>query len=433
MQSVFIFFICLPVVIVNSLFCFWNSGCPYRHFSTKTPYNLVRGDIRDSVIKVKGCTAVSIWSLYRHGKRYPNKHSAHLMENAVAIRNHIADSFENGKCSLCAQDVDNVINWKVDHRLFKGITELTDEGYREMYSIANRLKATFPDLLTNLKENEFTFRPTADDRMEESAQAFVDGIGERLSIEQLKVNDSITPYTSCGKYGSEVKDNPKTFEESSKYQKSSEYLAMKDRIQRRAGLDIKLTDDNVTALYDLCRYTWSGIDSIASPWCTVFTSEDLQVLEYVEDLNQYYKSGYGSPMNELLGHIILADLLKSFQQVKNGNGKRITAYFSESTTIDMTLSALGLFKDKDVLRGSQRNRDRKWRSFKQSSFSANIMAVLSRCYLNGNEDYTVVFYLNEEPIKSICLEGICPWKEFEDKFKPFLDTNIDFCEFNAIR
>ncbi|CAG9785009.1 unnamed protein product [Diatraea saccharalis] len=433
MQILFLICFCLYISFVNSLFCFWNSGCPYRHFSTKTPYNLVRGDIRDSQIKVKGCKPVSIWSLYRNGKSYPDKETANHMENAVSIRNYIAESYTKGKCSLCAQDVDNLINWKMDTKLFKGINALTDEGYQEMYSIANRLKATFPDLFSHLKENEFVFRPTAAGRIEESARAFVNGIDDRLFIENVKINDTITPYTSCGKYESEVKSNPKTYEEAANYQKSSEYLAMKDRVERRTGLDFKLTDENVTALYDLCRFTWSGINGIASPWCALFTSEDLQVLEYVEDLNQYYKNGHGSPTNVLFGRIILTDLLKTFQRSKAGEGKKITTYFGQSTAIDMALSSLGLFKDKEYLRSSKRNRDRKWKSYKMSSFSANIMAVLSRCNLNGKDDYTVVFYLNEEPIKSICLEGICPWNEFEEKFKPFLDTDTSFCDFNAIR
>lgn len=54
------------------------------------------------------------------------------------------------------------------------------------------------------------------------------------------------------------------------------------------------------------------------------------------------------------------------------------------------------------------------------------------CYLfcrcgNSTDDFNVVFYYNEEPLKSICNEGVCSWKEFEDKFTPFLDTKIDFC------
>lgn len=39
---------------VDSSICFWDSGCPYKYFASETPYNVVRGDIRDSIIKIKG-------------------------------------------------------------------------------------------------------------------------------------------------------------------------------------------------------------------------------------------------------------------------------------------------------------------------------------------------------------------------------------------
>ncbi|XP_063821362.1 multiple inositol polyphosphate phosphatase 1-like [Ostrinia nubilalis] len=413
---------------VNSSVCFWNSGCPYKYFAGKTPYNSVRGDIRDSVINVKGCEAVSIWGLYKHGKSYPNNHYAAKMEGAVIIRNYLQDSQAKGTCSLCAQDVENLKNWPIDKKVFKGLNELSDEGYQEMVGLGRRLRAVFPNLLGNLEQGEYSFRPTSVDKIEDSAKAFIEGIVNK-GLELDKEKDYVmASHTTCEKYEKEVKSNSKTYEEVVKYQKSSEFLVTKDRIQRRAGLDVALTDDNVTALYDLCRYTWSEIDNKPSPWCAIFTSDDLQVLEYLEDLKTYYRSGYGTPMNKIFGNIPLTDLLKGFQEAKEAKGKKITAYFSRGTAVDMTITALGIFKDEKPLTGAKRNRDRKWRSSKLSNFGANIMAVLSKCEKEGATDYNVVFYLNEEPIKAICNEAICPWTEFEEKMKEYSDTKLDFCK-----
>lgn len=53
-------FLLLSLVIFNifnnaaSLYCYWNTGCPYKYLSSKTPYNAVRGDMRDSVVKLTG-------------------------------------------------------------------------------------------------------------------------------------------------------------------------------------------------------------------------------------------------------------------------------------------------------------------------------------------------------------------------------------------
>lgn len=115
-----------------------------------------------------------------------------------------------------------------------------------------------------------------------------------------------------------------------------------------------------------------------SPWCALFTSEDLQVLEYIEDLKHYYSDGYGTPMNKMFGYIPLADLLQNFKAIKQGKGKKITAYFGYKTTVDMTITALGMFEDEKPLMSGKRNRERKWRSSRLSNFASNIMAVLSK-------------------------------------------------------
>lgn len=152
----------------------------------------------------------------------------------------------------------------------------------------------------------------------------------------------------------------------------------KDRIQRRLGIDNELTNENITALYDLCRFTWSGLNNNISPWCALFTTGDLQVMEYIGDIKHYYKNGYGTPMNELLGQIPMADLLTKFQEAKSGNGKKIVTYFTHATMLDMVYTSLKLFKDDKPLLGSIRNHDRKWRSSKFSTFAANLIVELNR-------------------------------------------------------
>lgn len=45
----------------------------------------------------------------------------------------------------------------------------------------------------------------------------------------------------------------------------------------------------------------------------------------------------------------------------------------------------------------------------------------------GENDYNVVFYVNEEALIPICKDGVCTWQEFEKKLKPFLSASTDFC------
>ncbi|KAJ8732798.1 hypothetical protein PYW07_015397 [Mythimna separata] len=415
------------VQIVSSTFCFWNSGCPYKYFSNKTPYEFVRGDIRDSLVKLTGCEPVSIWGLIRHGHRFPGIEYAKHMKAALVIKDYIVSSYERGNCSLCAQDVENLRTWQDDKQMLDNHHQLSEEGNLESVGLGRRLRQAFPKLLAKLDKNDYQFRPAPGEWMADGVKAFVDGLYDSpLTIEPAKIDfDIISPYEKCQKY-IDLKQSSQPYAVPMKYLKSSEYLAVIDRIQRRLGIDYPLTHTNVSALYDLCRYDSSGLRNQFSPWCALFTTEDLQAFEYAADLRHYYRSGYGSPINERFGEIALADLLKSFQDSKTGEGKKITAYITHATMMDMVYTALKLFKDDEPLTAEFRNPDRKWRSSKQAIFSSNLMAVLNKCN-GGTDDYNVVFYMNEEPLQSICKEGVCTWKEFEDKLSPFTDTNTDFC------
>ncbi|KAG6446409.1 multiple inositol polyphosphate phosphatase 1 [Manduca sexta] len=422
-------FICIYLKSVSSLFCYWNTGCPYKYFSSKTPYNAVRGDIRDSVAKLKGCEPVSIWGLFRHGKRNPGIDFGKSMRDALIIKDYVIASYMNGNSSLCAQDIQNLRNYVIDDEMFNKVHQLSDEGYQDMVAIGSRLKEAYPKFLSNLEKGSYTFRSAFGNWMEKSCKGFVSGLQEILDVEPATTDfDIIAPYTTCGKYQRDIKKNLDTYAETFKYQETSEFLAAKDRIQRRLGIDYILTNDNITSLYDICRYTSS--DKM-SPWCAMFTTEDLKVLEYIGDLRHYYRNGYGNSINQVLGQIPLTDLLKSFQLAKAGNGKKIVSYFTHATMIDMVYTSLNLFKDDIPLTAAHRSPERKWRSSKFSVFSANLMAVLNRCGHDDMTEYKVVFYLNEEPLIPLCKEGVCTWEEFEDMLKT-MSVNTDICEFKSV-
>lgn len=144
------------------------------------------------------------------------------------------------------------------------------------------------------------------------------------------------------------------------------------------GINYILTEENVTSIYDICRYESSGIENKLSPWCALFTADDLRVLEYVGDLRHYYRNSYGIPLNLKFGEIPLQDLYEKFYLAKENKAKKIIGYFTHATMIDMIYSALGLFKDDFVLNGSERIIDRKWRTSMSSTFGTNIIAVMNK-------------------------------------------------------
>lgn len=71
-------------------------------------------------------------------------------------------------------------------------------------------------------------------------------------------------------------------------------LQLMQDLQARLGISRQLTPDEVYSLYEVCRFYRSWSEKSQSPWCSIFTDSDLQVLEYKDDIRHYYRNGYGS-------------------------------------------------------------------------------------------------------------------------------------------
>lgn len=69
----------------------------------------------------------------------------------------------------------------------------------------------------------------------------------------------------------------------------------------------------VKNMYDMCRYETSWHLRKPSIWCRFFTSEELKVMEYQEDLELYYLAGPGRDINIKLGCRTLSDMMEHFE------------------------------------------------------------------------------------------------------------------------
>lgn len=77
-------------------------------------------------------------------------------------------------------------------------------------------------------------------------------------------------------------------------------------------VDIYIFSETIDAIYDACRYEKAWTVTKLSPWCAVFSKEELRILEYREDLDYYYKAGYGREINARLGCPLLHDMMQHF-------------------------------------------------------------------------------------------------------------------------
>ncbi|CAG5038274.1 unnamed protein product [Parnassius apollo] len=412
--------------------CYWNALCPYPMYSSKTPYDTVRGDIRDYP-KPEGCQAISVWSLHRHGNRNPSSSVTADIKAVAGLKDEIIQSFESGRSQMCSQDIEEFKKWKWNETLEESQSFLTGTGYEELFDIGKRLRKKYPHLLQG-SDDKYYFRSTNEQRTVVSGRAFVHGLADGTDL-NLTVDgpwerdDIIRPYENCDRYQVEVKGDQKLEDELHAYFRTDEFQMVKNNIQKRLGIHTQLSPEDVYSLYEICRFYRSWTPTKQSPWCSVFSHQDLVVLEYRDDVRHYHRNGYGSRVNVHLGGPVLTDLYENLEAAANGSGRNVVSYFTHDTMMEMTFCALGLFKDDAPIRASERNPDRLWKTSFIASFSSNLIAVLNSCQESGSQTYRVQLFINERETELCPITG-CTWKQFQDNFHKFTKTNLDFCNMN---
>ncbi|CAG9786518.1 unnamed protein product [Diatraea saccharalis] len=420
---------CSCVFHVLGLSCYWNNKCTYTNYGSKTIYDDVRGDLRDTP-ELEGCHPIGVWALMRHGTRNPTDSNMEKIQHAVKFKDAIVmRNLTGDRGKLCAQDVSNLQMWSWDDSISSTPGYLTTNGYKEMYDLGSRFHQRFSTLLPNI--NWYEFRPTLEQRTIKSAEAFIEGLnqGQWLFTDSNATDrdDVLRPYYYCARHNIEVYNGQRSTDEMNKYMDTLEFREMLHRLQNRSGLDERLTSSEAVALYDLCRFDRAFSSTRSSPWCALFTDRDLIILEYLNDIRHYYRNGYGSEINGKLGAPALKNLYENFLSVVSNDSTSITGYFTHDSLMQMVYTALQLFRDYPEVSGFERNEDRKWRTSFMTPFAANFVAVLHKCPTRKQSElYQVQFFINEKEYH-LCNARSCNWKQFHEKFSRFLDINLDEC------
>lgn len=217
------------------------------------------------------------------------------------------------------------------------------------------------------------------------------------------------------------KDGPDS--EIIKFQTSEIFLKMLKGISQRLGFTEDLSFDEIEVIYDMCQFEEAWFINKTSPWCTAFTVEHVTILEYSEDLNYYYKSGYGSSLNQRVPCDAISDMIKNLNSTSDPT---TIAYFTHSTMLQMFLSALGVGKDLEPLRADnfKEMSDRKWRTSLLGPFTGNLAAVKYECSNDLNNREKIMFFSNEKSIDfDWCLTGVCNLSDVIEKFKVYTGSN----------
>lgn len=200
-------------------------------------------------------------------------------------------------------------------------------------------------------------------------------------------------------------------------------------VSARLGYKFPLKMNQITDMFDMCRYDQAWNLEKPSAWCAAFTPTQVDALEYLEDISKYYKSGFGRESNSRISCSAVNDMLHNLD---SENLPKATVYFAHSKSILLLLTALEAAKDSDSLRADNYHsmQDRKWRGSKITPFASNVAAIKYNCP-NEMEHEKVMFFQNEQPIKfDWCKVGLCNWNDVKERYKQYAHVNCDeyFCK-----
>ncbi|XP_034942314.1 multiple inositol polyphosphate phosphatase 1-like isoform X3 [Chelonus insularis] len=375
-------------------YCYVSEDDPYLFMGSKTSYTFVGGNIRPSL---SNCQPLQIWGIIRHGAYYPGIEKMTKLQTLMRLRDQIIQKHTERKDSrLCNEDLENLQSWSPDQNLKEdNANHINNQGIEDSKLLARRLQYSFPELLQpqfyDITSQNYMFRSTGSPRTQATLNSFVEGLfGDRNALRNLEfLNEPfIKSLKNCSVWLNGDDVDPNLLEERVKFTTSFEFINLIQNVSHRLGFKYNLSSEAIYMMYDMCRFDKSWAVNKISPWCAVFNKEELKVLEYSEDIDYYYRAGYGRNVNDQLGCIPLQNMFQHFKKIERGetDGQpKGIFHFTNSMTFLSLLHALEIGKDNDKLLASNYKymSKRQWRTSFLDPLNANFIAIF----------YKIIFYL----------------------------------------
>ncbi|XP_035590491.1 multiple inositol polyphosphate phosphatase 1-like [Oncorhynchus keta] len=389
-----------------------NSSIPAiaNYFGTKGRYEEVNPYLINDILSVNkshlkpgctDCTAVHVTAIIRHGTRYPTIKNIKRMQRLY---------------DLVLNDAMNTDKWLTDIKTKWEMwyTEdmdgkLVEKGRDDHRHLAVRLATFFPSLMSeeNLRSHRIRFITSSKHRCVDSIVAFQEGLLNLWNVTEVgpshEINDELMRFfDQCKKFVDDVENNKTALEEVHLFKASAEMKIVQMKMAAQLQVPYShITPDLVEAAFFLCSYEFA-IKSLNSPWCNLFDETDAQVLEYKNDLKQYWKRGYGHDINRksscALFHDLFNRLDKVAHEIRFGHvSEAVTIQVGHAETLLPLLALMGFFRDETPLTADNFDlqHGRTFRTSRIVPYAANLVFVLYDC----SEGLRLQFLLNETPLK----------------------------------
>ena len=120
-------------------------------------------------------------------------------------------------------------------------------------------------------------------------------------------------YDFCDKWNEEEVDGPNAYAERDAFIASPDFADSLSRVQERLGFEQELTFEDMDIMWDMCRFDRSRRPDLLPAWCGALPEEDLRVMEYVDDLVNYYQDMYGNDINREMPCPLIQDMAAAFK------------------------------------------------------------------------------------------------------------------------
>lgn len=290
---------------------------------------------------------------------------------------------------MCLRDYENLRNFTLESDFtIENAELLRPSGILELRNIARRFQEAFPDVLeANYSPSQYHFRHVDVPRSNQSARAFASGLFGETGAENViyepapAVDWLLRPFGNCPIFSAELAEQGDY--EVLEFTNGPEVQQMIREINEKLGFRgmNRLDYAQIDTMWQLCRFQLANTFSTGShsPWCAPFSVAHQQILVYLEDVQFYYRTGYGFRNRRLQENLtcgILQDLVLHMRS-NNETDQKARIFFSFLSEMQSTLVALGAFRD--VWEINQFNyaqqSNRQWLTSLFTSFGANIAVV----------------------------------------------------------
>lgn len=377
----------------NPFYCF--SEDPIRPqsamFSIHTAYETVRGKSINA--NVSACTPSKLWMIGRHGTRLPNANAINnMLAHSERLHSAILTNYNQGKTSLCASDIELLRNWNLNSDVIVGNAQLlTSEGWNEMEGLARRFQTAFPSILSSTySPNDYFFRTTGTNRTQTSLNAFADGLfgfNRHMDVEFEEVPERdlvLSAQDFCPLFNEVISE----LVEQEAFREGPEYQEMLGQVSAKFGFhgSHALRHIEVNTLINICKYDHIWNRNETSPLCAGFSIANHQALEFYEDLEFYYRFGYGHRDHRRLFENVACFLMQDLVHFLRGtdpNAHKAKIYSQNITIMALVLANLGAFDDNSTLtrHNFAQQIQRLWRTSAIAPMAANL-AIIRYEYVN---------------------------------------------------